>query len=79
MPAGPGRENSTPYLVTNDAHKAEIYKYLWMLMTEGDQGVFAEILDTFHQFWETREPKFIAYFRNNYASRVGQLYYNRSI
>ena len=26
--------------VHDDGHKAEIYKYLWMLMTEGDPTVF---------------------------------------
>ena len=26
--------------VRNESHKAEIYKYLWMLMTEGDPTVF---------------------------------------
>ena len=41
-------------------------------MTEGDQAIFAENLEAFHQFWETRQPKFVAYFRQNYASRVGQ-------
>ena len=30
--------------VRNDSHKAEMYKYLWMLMTEGDPTVFQKNL-----------------------------------
>jgi hypothetical protein len=54
-------------LVTVDAHKAEMYKCLWMLMTEGDTKVFNE---SFLQYWESRQPRFTAYFKQNYASRV---------
>ena len=59
-------------LVTDDTHKAEIYKYLWMLLTEGDKQVFSENLQSFIQYWEFREPKFTAYFRQNYAPRYGK-------
>ena len=59
-------------LVTDDAHKAEIYKYLWMLLTEGDKQVFSENLRSFLQYWESREPKFTSYFRQNYVSRYGK-------
>ena len=58
-------------LVTVDAHKAEMYKCLWMLMTEGDTKVFNENLQSFLQYWESRQPRFTAYFKQNYASRVG--------
>lgn len=33
--------------VHDDGHKAEIYKYLWMLMTEGDPTVFKKKLGGF--------------------------------
>ena len=53
--------------VTDDAHKVEIYKYQLMLLTEGDKQVFSENLHSFIQYWESREPKFTSYFRQNYA------------
>ena len=60
-------------LVKVDTHKAEIYKYLWMLMTEGEADVFTKNLHAFLQFWETKEPQFISYFKQNYACRAGVL------
>ena len=58
--------------MTDDVHKAEMYKYLWMLLTEGDKQVFSENLQSFVQYWESKEQKFTAYFRQNYASRCGK-------
>ena len=60
--------------VRNESHKAEIYKYLWMLMTEGDPTVFQnkKNLEAFHIFWERKEPEFISYFKDYYANRVGE-------
>ena len=55
-------------LVAVDAHKAEMYKYLWMLVTEGDTK---ENLQSLLQLWESRQPRFTAYFKQNYASRTG--------
>ena len=59
-------------LVHDNSHKAEIYKYLWMLMTEADVGVFQRSLEAFQAFWERKEPEFISYFKNYYANRVGE-------
>ena len=59
-------------LVTDNSHKAEIYKYLWMLLTEGDKQVFSENLQSFLRYWESREPKFTAYFKQNYVPRYGK-------
>ena len=58
--------------VRDDGHKAEIYKYLWMLMTEGDPTVFQNNLEAFRTFWEKKEPEFISYFKDYYANRVGE-------
>ena len=58
--------------VNDDGHKAEIYKYLWMLMTEGDPTVFKKNLEAFQTFWERKEPGFISYFKDYYANRVGE-------
>lgn len=58
--------------VRNDSHKAEMYKYLWMLMTEGDPTVFQKNLEAFQTFWERKEPEFISYFKDYYANRVGE-------
>ena len=38
-----GEEKFTQQLATIDAHKAEIYKCLWMLMTEGATKIFKKI------------------------------------
>jgi hypothetical protein len=54
-------------VVTDDAHK-------WMLLTEGDKQVFSENLQSFIHYWESREPKFTAYFRQNYAPRYSKKY-----
>lgn len=60
-------------LVQDDSHKAEIYKYLWMLMTEGDPEVFQQNMEGFMKFWETKQPRFISYFKEYYSNRVGML------
>ena len=56
--------------VRDDGHKAEIYKYLWMLMTEGDPTVFQNNLEAFQTFWEKKEPEFISYFKD-YCKKYG--------
>ena len=58
-------------LLQDSDHKAEIYKYLWMLVVEADPEVFQEKMATFVTFWEVSEPKFITYFKDYYANRVG--------
>ena len=58
-------------LVQVDAHKAEMYKYLWMLIKEEDKGNFTKNLDGFIQFWGSRQPRFVSYFKQNYACRSG--------
>lgn len=63
-------------LVKDDCHKAEIYKFLWMLMTEEDVSVFHTNIDLFITFWRSQQPKFIAYFEEYYANRVGEYNYN---
>jgi hypothetical protein len=59
-------------LVRDDGHKAEIYKYLWMLMAEGDPQVFQESIGAFLTYWEGKQPRFISYFKEYYANRVGK-------
>ena len=56
--------------VHDDGHKAEIYKYLWMLMTEGDPTVFKKKLGGFSN--KRKEPRFNSYFKGYYANRVGE-------
>ena len=58
-------------LVHDGEHKAEIYKYLWILMTEGDPEVFQENIAAFQTYWNEKEPRFISYFKDYYADRVG--------
>ena len=55
-------------LVHDSIHKAEIYKYLWILITEPDQAVFSDKMNAFIQFWKTKEPQFISYFQDYYAN-----------
>ena len=59
-------------LVCDDSHKAEIYKYLWMLITQEDPIEFHKSMEAFEQFWERKEPRFTSYFKDNYANRVGK-------
>jgi len=59
-------------LVRDEGHKAEIYKYLWMLMTEGDPTVFQNSLKAFQTFWTKTEADFMSYFNDYYAKRVGK-------
>lgn len=55
--------------VANDMHKAEIYKCLWTMMSEVDPGAFDTKMEAFLKFWESKEAKFIAYFRSHYLER----------
>lgn len=45
-------------------------------MTEANKKVFIENLQLFLQFWGSREPIFISYFKQNYALRTGELFNN---
>lgn len=56
--AGHGKRNYA--LVRDDGHKPEIYKYLWMLMAEGDPQVFQESLSAF-QTWKESSRDFLLY------------------
>ena len=59
--------------VHDEGHKAEIYNYLWMLMTEGDPTVFKKKnLEAFQIFWERKEPGFTSYFKDYDVNRVGE-------
>jgi len=57
--------------VHDSSHKAELYKYLWMLMAADNTGVFQELLQKFLKTWEQTEPRFMKYFRDHYVNRVG--------
>lgn len=59
-------------LIKNQSHKAEIYKYLLILMTEEDKTVLHTNIELFMDFWEPQQPKFVAYFREFYVNRVGE-------
>ena len=50
-----------------NSHKAEIYKYLWMLMSEGDPALFQESMEAFQTVWKTKESGFISYFKDYYV------------
>lgn len=58
--------------VKDDQHKAEIYKCLWLLLTEKDPDIFQKELETFISLWQEREPKFISYFQTYYTKRTGK-------
>ena len=47
-------------------------------MTEANKEVFIENLQLFLQFWGSREPTFISYFKQNYGSRTGESFNNES-
>lgn len=59
-------------VVKDKQHKAEIYKFLLLLMTEEDTTVLNTNIDLFLDFWEPQQPKFVAYFRQFYTNRVGE-------
>ena len=61
-------------LVHDASHKAEIYKYLWLLMTESDPNSFHALMEGFLEVWDESEPKFAEYFREYYTNRVGELH-----
>ena len=41
-------------------------------MSEGDLQVFQESIGAFQTYWEGKQPTFISYFKEYYASRVGK-------
>jgi len=60
------------YAVVQDAdNRAELYKYLWLLMTSSDPPVFQQHLHDFLVTWKDKEPKFMEYFQSTYVSRAG--------
>jgi len=60
------------YAVVQDADNgAELYKYLWLLMTSSDLPVFQQHLHDFLVTWKDKEPKFMEYFQSTYVSRAG--------
>ena len=46
-----------------------------MLMMEQSEKKFTEKETTFLSYWETKEPKFIAYYRQEYSQRAGEYVY----
>ena len=52
---------------------AEIYKYLWMLISEQDVEIFQENIKAFITHWSEKQPKFVSYFKEYYANRVGKI------
>ena len=58
--------------VKDDQYKAEIYKHLWLLLTEKDPDVFRKNLEGFISMWQERESKFISYFQTYYTQRTGK-------
>ena len=59
-------------LVSSDEHKAEMYKYLHILMTTLDPATLQDDLKAFMTLWQKKEPLFVTYFNQNYANRVGK-------
>ena len=59
-------------LVSSDEHKAEMYKYLHILMTTLDPTTLQDDLKAFMTLWQKKEPLFVTYFNQNYANRVGK-------
>ena len=41
-------------------------------MAEGDPQVFQESIGAFQIYWEGKQPRFISYFKEYYANRVGK-------
>ena len=58
-------------LVQNEKHQAEMYSCLWMLIAEQERDKFHEMQDLFVKYWQDKEPKFVAYYNNEYSNRVG--------
>ena len=54
-----------------DDNKIQIYQALGVLLQETSLEVFTDLLDKFQCHWEEREPEFIAYFKEHYASCPG--------
>ena len=59
-------------MVSSDEHKAEMYKYLHILMTTSDPATLQDDLKAFMTLWQKKEPLFVTYFNQNYANRVGK-------
>ena len=57
--------------VKKQEHQAQIYACLWMLINEPDKNTFVKNQDTFLSYWETKEPQFVTYYKQEYFPRVG--------
>lgn len=55
----------------NDENKIPIYQALGILFQETLIEVFTDLLDKFQSYWSEREPGFVTYFKEHYASRPG--------
>ena len=42
-----------------------------ILLQETSIEVFTDLLDKFQSYWSEREPSFVTYFKEHYASRPG--------
>ena len=54
-----------------DENKIQVYQALSVLIQETSLEVFTNLLDKFLCHWEEKEPDFVTYFREYYASRPG--------
>ena len=54
-----------------DENKIQVYQALSVLIQETSLEVFTDLLDKFLCHWEEKEPDFVTYFREYYASRPG--------
>ena len=59
-------------IVKCQQHRAELYACLRMLMTEETQEKFVEHEKTFFEYWESREPQFVTYYKQEYSQRAGE-------
>lgn len=57
--------------VRDPQHQLEIYQMLNLLLQQQNIEVFTEELEAFITLWSKKEPKFMEYFKLNYANRVG--------
>ena len=57
--------------VRDPEHQLEIYQMLNLLLQQQNVEVFTEELEAFTTLWAKKEPKFMDYFKLNYANHVG--------
>ena len=53
-------------------NQLEIYQTICIMESELNEEAFKNMLDSFIQHWEKKEPGFIKYFQDNYCNRCGK-------